>query len=160
MNNDKNKENVIYKELIFLNMNNKNKLDIFNYIATEAKKIKLINDINKFIDSLEQREKIMPTNVGHLIGIPHGKSSSVNTPFIAFMRLNKEIEWIEQDGEKVKLVFMIGVPDNNANKLHLKIISELSKKLIDEDFKKMLLEETDKNIIYEKLNSIKIKEEK
>lgn len=120
----------------------------------------MINNIGKFIKSLEKREKIMPTNIGNLIGIPHGQSDSVNKPFIAFMRLEKEIDWINYDSEKVKLIFMIGVPEINASKIHLKIISELSKKLIDEDFKNMLLHEIDQNIIYEKLNSIKIKEEK
>ncbi|MFM1572245.1 PTS sugar transporter subunit IIA [Helcococcus ovis] len=160
MNNEKKIENVIYKQLIFLNMNKKNKIDIFDYIANKAKEINLINNIGKFIKSLEKREKIMPTNIGNLIGIPHGQSDSVNKPFIAFMRLEKEIDWINYDSEKVKLIFMIGVPEINASKIHLKIISELSKKLIDEDFKNMLLHEIDQNIIYEKLNSIKIKEEK
>ncbi|TFF68831.1 PTS sugar transporter subunit IIA [Helcococcus ovis] len=141
-------------------MNKKNKIDIFDYIANKAKEINLINNIGKFIKSLEKREKIMPTNIGNLIGIPHGQSDSVNKPFIAFMRLEKEIDWINYDSEKVKLIFMIGVPEINASKIHLKIISELSKKLIDEDFKNMLLHEIDQNIIYEKLNSIKIKEEK
>ncbi|QUY65580.1 PTS transporter subunit EIIA [Helcococcus kunzii] len=160
MNNDNNMENVIYKGLIFLNNNCKNKKEIFNFIANKAKEVDLINNTEEFIDSLEQREKIMPTNVGHLIGIPHGKSKAVNNPFVAFMRLNNEIDWIEQDIEKVKLVFMIGVPEDNASKLHLKIISELSKKLIDEEFKDMLLQESNKDVIYKKLNSIKIKEEK
>lgn len=160
MSDKSNIQNVIYEELIFLNKDFKSRGGIFNFLAKKAHEIELVNDKEKFIDSLEQREAIMPTNVGNLIGIPHGKTNAVEKPFIAFMRLNDEIDWIEEESDKVKLVFMIGVSEDKASKMHLKIISELSKKLTDDDFNKMLLNESDKDVIYNNLNSIKIKEEK
>lgn len=153
-------QNVIYSELIFLNKDFKSRDEVFDFLAKKVYEIELVNNKDDFIYALEQRESIMPTNVGNLIGIPHGKTNAVENPFIAFMRLNDEIDWIEDESDKVKLVFMIGVPEDKASKVHLKIISELSKKLIDDDFNKMLLNETDKDVIYRNLNSIKIKEEK
>lgn len=153
-------QNVIYSELIFLNKDFKSRDEVFDFLAKKVYEIELVNNKDDFIYALEQRESIMPTNVGNLIGIPHGKTNAVEKPFIAFMRLNDEIDWIEDESDKVKLVFMIGVPEDKASKVHLKIISELSKKLIDDDFNKMLLNETDKDVIYRNLNSIKIKEEK
>ncbi|MDN6835948.1 MAG: PTS sugar transporter subunit IIA, partial [Lactococcus lactis] len=48
------------------------------------------------------------------------------------------------------------VPNESENKLHLKFISQLSKKLLDQDFRKKLMEQTNNKSAFEQLNSIEI----
>lgn len=56
--------------------------------------------------------------------------------------------------EMVQMVFLIAVPENNIGKSHLKIISSVSKKLLNDNFRKELLIEKDARRIYKLLSSI------
>ena len=103
-----------------------------------------------------KREDEVPTAIGYDIAIPHGKTEAVLKPFIAFLRVKQPFQWAKENEEMVRLVFLIGVPQNSESKMHLKFISQLSKKLLDDDFRNKLLKETDKNKIYEQLSSIEI----
>ena len=56
----------------------------------------------------------------------------------------------------MQLVFQIGVPETGTEKLHLKFISEVSKKLLHEDFRNKLLTTKNADKVFELLNSIKV----
>lgn len=49
------------------------------------------------------------------------------------------VDWDSLDGEKVKLIFMIAVPEQYAGNEHLKILQLLSRKLMDDAFREQLL---------------------
>jgi fructose PTS system EIIA component len=78
--------------------------------------------------------------VGFDVSIPHGKSEAVTSPFVTFMRTRKPVVWEEGSNDLAQLIFMIGVPINQQDKLHLKILAQISKNLMDEDFRSSLLE--------------------
>lgn len=67
--------------------------------------------------------------MGNDIAIPHGKSDAVKFPFIAFFRSKNRFAWNEDD-EKVRIIFQIGVPKIGTELLHLKLISELKCKKV------------------------------
>ena len=126
---------------------------------------KIINRNLIFLDELQvDKEKIIKflankLKVNHYIydiAIPHGKSNTVLQPFIAFLRTQNKFKWTEGYEDDVQLIFQIGVPDKGNEKLHLKFISEVSKKLLDEDFREKLKTFSDVEQIYELLNSIEI----
>ena len=48
------------------------------------------------------------------------------------------IDWKSMDGDPVDLVFLIGVPANDAGSTHLKILAALSRKLMKEEFRDSL----------------------
>ena len=72
------------------------------------------------------------------------------------MRLKNPIQWNKDDEEKVQLIFLIGVPEESEGKLHLRFISQLSRKLLDDEFRKQLLTLPDVNKIFEQLSSIQL----
>ena len=115
-----------------------------------------IDDENTFYKAVMKREYEVPTAIGYDIAIPHGKSNTVLQPFIAFLRTQNKFKWTEGYEDDVQLIFQIGVPDKGNEKLHLKFISEVSKKLLDEDFREKLKTFSDVEQIYELLNSIEI----
>ena len=86
-----------------------------------------------YLDSVLEREKLASTAVGFGVGIPHGKSEVVKTATVVFGRSDKGIKWNE-DGETVKLLFLLAIPIEAASNQHLKILAALSRKLMDEDF--------------------------
>jgi PTS system fructose-specific IIC component/PTS system nitrogen regulatory IIA component len=69
---------------------------------------------------------------------PHGKSDAVKTPRVAFGMKKEGVKW-DPSGDKVQLVFLIAVPEEQAGNEHLQILRLLAQKLIDEQFRNALL---------------------
>jgi PTS system fructose-specific IIA component len=48
------------------------------------------------------------------------------------------MDWQSLDGNPIDLIFMIGVPEASAGDIHLKILANLSRRLMKEDFRNSL----------------------
>lgn len=149
-------KSVITKEMIFLEEDLKEQAEVLDFIVENAKKNNYIVDDVSFLESVLKREEEVSTAIGYSIAIPHGKNETVLHPFITFIRIANEIRWSKENEEMVQLVFLIGVPKESEGNIHLKFISQLSKKLLDEEFRKKLLTEKNKDKIFEQLSLIDI----
>ncbi|MGO3601557.1 MAG: PTS sugar transporter subunit IIA [Enterococcus faecalis] len=147
---------VISEEMIFLDKELKNQEDILNFIVKNAFENNYIDDKDKLLAAVNKRESEISTAIGYLIAIPHGKTDAVKSPFISLVRTSEKVKWSEDNDEMVRLIFLIGVPENSEGKLHLKFISQLSKNLLDDDFRDSLLNKKNNKEIFEQLSSIKI----
>ncbi|WP_461198119.1 PTS sugar transporter subunit IIA [Enterococcus sp. N249-2] len=150
------KKSVISEDLIFLDeeVNTQNK--IIQLIIDKAQEKGFVSEKENLYTAVIKREKEVSTAIGYSIAIPHGKTSAVKHPFIAFLRTNQEIQWAEKSDELVRLIFLIGVPEDSENNLHLRFISKLSKKLLDEEFRNKLLKQKNQTGVFEQLSSIEI----
>lgn len=99
---------------------------------------------NGKIDSREQfkkavlaREKEFCTYVGFKTAIPHAKTNHVLKPTVAFLSTKEEFQYGEQADEKVKMLFLIAIPEDSP-KEHLRILSNLAVKLMHEDLRNKL----------------------
>lgn len=147
---------VISEEMIFLDKNFESQEEVLRFVVKQAKTNGYVTDEGKLYKAVKKREQEISTAIGYSIAIPHGKTDAVTHPFIAFLRTTKDIEWTNQTEGTVRLVFLIGVPEQSENNLHLKFISQLSKKLLDENFREKLLRQVDKNKTFKQLNLIEI----
>lgn len=145
---------MIRKDLIFVGQALEGRDDVIRFIADKAKSVDVLNNTEKFMEAVLSREKEISTSIGYNIAIPHGKTDAVKTPFIAYVNVNKVFIWDEKNHDAVKGIFLIGVPSENTNKLHLKAISEISKKLIDSSFRNELLNCKTNEAAYNLLHSI------
>lgn len=127
---------IIEKELICLDINENSKKNIINSLSEVGFRNGKINDLDAYRNAVYKREEEFSTAPGYLVAIPHGKSDAVNEPFVVFGRCKEKIIW---DGNEVKLIFMIGVPLENRDKTHMKILANISRKLIDDNFRESLL---------------------
>ncbi|CUA80819.1 PTS sugar transporter subunit IIA [Anoxybacillus suryakundensis] len=96
-------------------------------------------DREQYKQALYDREREGSTGIGFGIAIPHGKSDAVKHPCLAFGMKHEGVDWDSLDGEKVKLIFMIAVPEQYAGNEHLKILQLLARKLMDETFREQIL---------------------
>ena len=128
-------ENFINKDNIILDLETENKIEIINKMINTISNEKLANK-EKFFEDVLKREKMENTVVGFKVAIPHGKSEFINSPQIVFAKLKKEIFWGDPD-EKVKYIFLLGVPSASAGE-HIKILMKLSKKILEEKFREKL----------------------
>lgn len=139
-------KDIIKKENIILNIDATSKLDAFNALAESLKETGIVTNKELFIKDVLEREKECSTGIGFGIAIPHAKSKYVTEASIAVGKLTGNILYESMDDESISLMFMIAVPMEN-NDEHLKILSMLSRKFMDEDFRNNLKKASSKDEI-------------
>lgn len=129
-------DNLITKELIVLDLDLSSKEDVIKAMARVIEEQGRLYDYNNYVKQVFARENNFSTAIGFEVAIPHGKTDSVKNASLAFARLKNEIQW--SDEEKVKYVFLIAVPETEAGDTHLKILAQISRKLMREEFREKL----------------------
>lgn len=105
-------------------------------LLDQAKKLK---DRGIFFDAIIEREKIVSTGVGMGVAIPHAKLPVYDDFFIAVGIHHRGIPWDAIDGVPVRLIFLIGGPDNKQTE-YLQLLSKLTLIIKDEEKRKKLLQ--------------------
>lgn len=97
-----------------------------------------LHDRDKFFTAIMEREKIVSTGIGMGVAIPHAKLSSYEDFFIALAVLKRGVDWKALDTAPVRLIFMIGGPDDNQT-AYLQILSGLTMAIKNEERRKKIL---------------------
>ncbi len=98
----------------------------------------LITDSEEVYKKALNREEKGTTGVGKGVAIPHVKSSAVKKPTVAFGRSQDGIDYGSMDEKPTHLFFLIVVPEESHDQ-HLKLLAQLSRKLIHDDFRESLM---------------------
>lgn len=128
---------LLKKSGIFYSIEGKNVLEI---IQNCVKKINLPQDLTEevLLESLIEREDLIPTAIGKGLAIPHPRSpiiTDVETESLSICFLKEEIDYGAMDGIKVHTLFIV----LSANpKRHLEILSKISFLAQNEDFMNLL----------------------
>lgn len=92
-----------------------------------------------FRQAIFQREGIVSTGIGMGVAVPHAKLKEFSDFFIAVgIQQKKGLDWNALDETPVRIIFMIGGPDNRQTE-YLQILSLLTSALRDVDLRKELL---------------------
>lgn len=145
---------MIKKEMIALDVDENDKVKVIKHIIKMAFNTGLIGDEELFLKAVLKREADVSTSIGFTVAIPHGKSSTVKEPFISYLRTKKPFIWDKGTKDMDQNIFLIGVPKEGGDKIHLKYLSEISKKLLDENFRKRLFASKTVDSVYELLTTI------
>lgn len=97
-----------------------------------------ITDKEEYKKVVFKREEQGTTGIGEGIAIPHGKSNSVKKACLSAMVIPDGVDFDSLDNQKVNLIFLIAVPENNDN-IHLEVLSRLSSLLMDNNFREKLI---------------------
>jgi len=114
------------------------KEDALQKLVSFAIAEKSLPEGERFYQAILDREKIVSTGIGMGVAIPHAKLSSYNDFFISIGILDTGIDWNALDGAPVRLLFLIGGPDDKQTE-YLKILSSLTNALRDEELRKELI---------------------
>ena len=92
-----------------------------------------------FRKAIFDREELLSTGIGMGVAVPHAKLKEFNDFFIAVgVQQKKGIEWNAIDKAPVRLVFLIGGPDDRQSE-YLKILSQLTVAIKDQNLRKELM---------------------
>lgn len=129
---------LINENLIVLELDTISKTDAIFKLAGFGFKEGRISSLDEFVNNVLQREDSYTTGVGNGIAIPHAKSKAVKEAMVVFGKTRNGIRWDSLDDQPVNLIFLLGVPEEGTDNLHLKILSQLSRKLMNEDFVQLI----------------------
>lgn len=110
-------------------------------LVAAAEAHKLLPDPTGFYNAIIAREKIVTTGIGMGVSIPHAKLPTLNDFFIVIGILKKGVDWKALDSAPVRLIFMIGGPDDKQTE-YLQILSGLTSVLKDEQRRKKMVAAT------------------
>ncbi len=125
---------LITEDLIVLNLPAKSKAEAIQMLAEKAAAAGRVSDIDGYRDAVLHRESEYSTGMGFGVAIPHGKTNAVTEPLLMYATV-ESMDWQSLDGNPIDIIFMIGVPEDNAGDVHLRILANLSRRLMKEDFR-------------------------
>jgi fructose-specific phosphotransferase system IIA component len=140
---------IITQNLIALDVELADKAAVINEIAKLLQADGRLSDPELYIKDVYEREEMVPTGIGDLIAIPHARSAGVSASALVYLRLQSAVQWNES--EDARLIFGIAVPEANTDNLHLKILANVAKKLLDDRIKQIIVESSSKQEILEAL---------
>jgi PTS system nitrogen regulatory IIA component len=92
-----------------------------------------------FRQAIFSREQIVSTGIGMGVAVPHAKLKELPHFFLAIgIQQKRGLDWNALDKTPVRLVFMIGGPENRQTE-YLQILSLLTSAVRDADLRKQLL---------------------
>ncbi|MCX7884165.1 MAG: PTS sugar transporter subunit IIA [Caloramator sp.] len=129
---------IMSEKMIKLQLQSKDKISVIKELVELLYKNDKLYDKGKYIEAVLKREEEFSTGIGMGIAIPHGKSSAVKEPALAFGKSVEGIDYGALDGKPSNFFFIIAVPEN-SNDEHLRLLSQISRKLMHSEVREKLL---------------------
>lgn len=132
------KQNIITKKLINLNLKAGTKEEAIHELADMLFTEKKISSVSGFLESVFKRESTMSTYCGFDVAIPHAVSPCVKEVAFAFGRTDGFL-WGDDDGT-VKFIFLLAIPEltneNSTSSQHIDMMSSVAQLALDENVRK------------------------
>lgn len=127
----------MHKDLVlFLNSGARN--EAIQTLVNALHAIHQLSDPKSFYQAILDREKLVSTGIGMGVSLPHAKIADYDSFFIVIGILNKGVDWNAIDHTPVRLIFMIGGPDDKQTE-YLQILSRLTLLIKKEEIRKKML---------------------
>jgi len=132
-------EDILKDSCVIAALNGKTKDEVLLELVDTLKKVHLVEDTEKAVSVILEREKLGSTGIGDGVAIPHGKMKGLHSMLCAFGKSKEGLDFDAVDSKPVHLFFLLLAPEDSAS-LHLKTLSRISKLLRDPSFRKRLTE--------------------
>jgi fructose-specific phosphotransferase system IIA component len=130
--------NYIDHHLIMLDLPAASKSEAFARIVDRLVDQKLADDREELLADVNKREEQGCTAIGRGMAIPHARSKTLKRIVVAMARIRGGIDFGAEDGEQVRLVFLLATPCDKAGE-YLKVLARLCKLLKVNGLQKELL---------------------
>lgn len=131
---------VLRNDRIELNLKSDTKEGALKELTELLYKSGALTDKEAFLNDVLERESISTTGIGNGIAIPHGKSANVLETTAAIGRCNKPLEWESMDDKPVNFIVLLAVNENDRTGVHVKLLSQMARKLASEETCKRLVD--------------------
>ncbi len=115
--------------------------ELLRRLVEAAAQSKAVRDPDTFLQEVLAREALGSTAVGNGVAFPHARSESVSRILVVLARLKKGLDFGAEDGEKVRLVVLMGTPPKEIAR-YLKVLARFAGLLRQEQVRTRLLRAT------------------
>jgi len=143
-------EEVLPEQCVLSDLEGTTKKEVVLELVNALKNANLIEDVDKAVNVVLEREKLGSTGIGDGVAIPHGKLKGIRNILCAFGRSIKGVDFDSVDHNPVHIFFLLIAPEDSAS-LHLQMLSRISKILRDPSFRKGLIESGKEDSLYQKV---------
>jgi PTS system nitrogen regulatory IIA component len=143
-------EEVLHDSCVLTDLKGSSKKEVISELVGALKNAGLIQDAEKAVGVVLDREKLGSTGIGDGVAIPHGKLKGTGNVLCAFGRSKPGLDFDAVDQKPVHIFFLLLAPEDSAS-LHLKMLSRISKILRDPSFRKNLVELDSAAALYTKV---------
>lgn len=125
-------------ETIQLNLVANDKNAALREVANLLAATNCIADFNAFFDEILERERVRNTALGNDVAIPHARTEQCSEILVAIGRSPAGIDFGAEDGQPVKLIFMIGTPKQMVTE-YLRVVGNLARIVRQDALRQKLL---------------------
>lgn len=125
------------KEFCIMDLKASTKQEAIRELASVLLPSGKVGDLEDFIKSILERERLGSTGIGNRVAIPHSPTESVEGLVVAFGRSVSGINFQSVDGDEVNFIFLMGTNPSDLN-IYLKLLATLSKLLNNHLFREEL----------------------
>jgi len=138
---------------IYFDNDSKTQDEAFQKIGQFVADLNYSTSSDDFYHGLLNREKESTTGFKDGIAIPHSNDDSIVKPGLFLIKFANSIEWDALDQKPIKVAFALSIPKAGA-KEHLKLLSKIARKLMDDEFRKTILENDDIEVLSKTVDDI------
>lgn len=125
-------KDILSPESMIMDLRATTKDEAINEMADLEVATGIVNNKEKFVESIWAREKESTTGIGGGIAMPHARNEYINKARVLFAKSEKGVDYDSLDQQPVHLFFMITAPAG-ADNTHLQALAKLSSLLINPD---------------------------
>ncbi len=125
-------KDILSPESMIMDLQATTKEEAINEMADLEVATGIVNNKEKFVESIWAREKESTTGIGGGIAMPHARNEYINKARVLFAKSEKGVDFDSLDQQPVYLFFMITAPAG-ADNTHLQALAKLSSLLINPD---------------------------
>ncbi len=125
-------KDILNPESMIMDLQATTKDEAINEMADLEVATGIVNNKEKFVESIWAREKESTTGIGGGIAMPHARNEYINKARVLFAKSEKGVDFDSLDQQPVHLFFMITAPAG-ADNTHLQALAKLSSLLINPD---------------------------
>lgn len=140
-------KDLLRQDLMIFDLEHTEKEAVIEEMVSKLDVQGVISDKEIFKQGILDREAQTSTGLGDGIAMPHSKNQAVEEPAVLFAKSTKGVEYEALDGQPVELFFMIAAPEG-GNDLHLNVLAQLSRKLVDPNIVAELKQATSAEDVY------------
>ncbi len=138
-------------EFIKLPLKGRSKVDVIKELIDVIAEQGLVDDKEKALQAVLDREKIMTTGVGHGVAIPHCKYKC--SRFAIALGIHPEgVDFESLDKQPAHIVFLLIGPEDDPG-THVRLLSRISRIIMKEDVRSRILQSHSPQEVYEILKA-------
>lgn len=145
----------ISEPLIMLDVVAADKAELLKKMVAQAKRAGVIKNRSQFLESIMERESVMPTIIGKGVAVPHAHLGGIDDRVIVMVaRLKKPIPYSFDNAESVKLIFMVSAGMDERE--YLNVLRLIATNINDTDVYHRLLNAADPSEVHHLLSELRM----